>query len=36
MFKRLIRFDMVVALLLAVGVGGVAFAAGRAVERASV
>jgi hypothetical protein len=34
MLKRLIRFEMVVALLMAVGVGGVAFAAGRAVERA--
>ena len=34
MLKRLIRLEMVVALLMAVGIGSVAFAAGRAVERA--
>jgi len=34
MLKRIIRFEMVLALVMAVGVGSVAFAAGRAVERA--
>jgi hypothetical protein len=34
MLKRLIRFEMLVALVMAVGVGGVAFMAARTFRRA--
>jgi hypothetical protein len=34
MLKRLIRFEMFVALLMAVGIGSVAFTGGRAFQRA--
>ena len=34
MLKRLMRLEMLVALLMAVGVGSVAFMAGRTVQRA--
>jgi hypothetical protein len=34
MLKRLIRFEMLVAMLMAVGVGTVAFMIGRARHRA--
>ena len=32
MLKRMIRFEMLVALLMAVGIGGAGFVAGRRVE----
>jgi hypothetical protein len=34
MLKRLIRFEMLVALLMAVGVSTLAFVVGRALQRA--
>jgi hypothetical protein len=34
MLKRLVRFEMLVALLMAVAVGSVAFVVGRALPRA--
>jgi hypothetical protein len=34
MLKRLIRFEMLVALLMGVGVGSIAFMSGRAIQRA--
>ena len=34
MLKRLIRFDLLVALLMAVGIGSAAFVLGRTVQRA--
>jgi hypothetical protein len=34
MLKRLIRFEMLVALLMAVGLGSVAFIGRRAIQRA--
>jgi hypothetical protein len=34
MLKRLIRFEMLMTLLMAVGIGSVAFMAGRTFQRA--
>jgi len=33
LFKRLIRFEMLAAMLVAVAIGGVAFVAGRTLQR---